>query len=962
MSSNNPPAGQSDPTGQNNPNTGGTSQPAQLEKVSAKEGPSITKLPELLGEHNWGPWKDRIARTLRHCDVEEYAMGTIQRPTDPAQAKIWDYNDNYAQHLILTNISDTEMIYVGRLKTANAIWQGLVAIHETTAHQTTIAIIRNLFHTIAGDDTNITEHLTSLKTYWERINLLGDQDFQISDLFFKIIISSSLPLAWDAFTEPYVSGRKGDATRDPKRTMTSQQFIGILKEEYERRTARAQGADNNPAQTTNQAVQTRGNLASRIGGRPQNAPGPSQGQPANPNTSTGMLCRQCGLTNHVTENCRYLGARSSIQCDNCQKFRHYADKCWAREDKSKKRKRGGNSGGSGKSKGGGGGKKKAKAERANAATEESNVTIATANTKEELAFIVDQSDTTLSTVDQSDTTLSTVDQSDTTLSTVDQNEEPNFVVEEGGIKFDASKVGQYSGFKEYDPYSGNDYRLLWYDWVADSATTSHICNAREAFSEYTPATDVTVAGVGNAKMTIAGRGTVKVTSRCEGREHILRLENVLHIPSNRNNLLALGRWEQKGRTYTGRDGILTLHDAKGMAIAKGTRIQNNLYKMQFQPRDKIRTQFDTCETGTQITFSNTSNARDWETWHRRYGHVSYDGLRKLYKRGLVDGMIIDENSPQPDCVTCIEAKMTVEPYKSLDKRYLTPGELTHIDVWGKYDVQSINGHQYYLLFVDDATRFITVNFLKKKDEASSRVKQYLTHLKTQGKHPRAIRTDRGTEFVNEPLKSWCREQGYDIQLTAPYSPSQNGIAERMNRTLAELARAMINGQRLPEFLWEHAVEHAAYVRNRAYTRVLEGETPYQAWHGVKPNVTHLREFGAPVWVLIQGQTRPRKILSKSARRAYVGFEDGPKAVKYYNAETRKVLISRNFSFPTPPERDPSPEEVVVTPDMPREGELRGSAQPSSVKESESSKRKLNREEEISDLDSPRKTRGRRTDF
>ena len=241
MTSNNPPAGQNNPTGQNNPNTsqtqtstgGGTSQPAKIEKVSANQGPSITKLPELLNEHNWGPWKDRIARTLRHCDVEEYAMGTIQRPADPAQAKIWDYNDNHAQHLILTNISDTEMIYVGHLKTTNAIWQGLAAIHETTGHQTVIAIIRNLFHTIAGDDTNITEHLTSLKTYWERINLLGDQDFQISDLLFKIIISSSLLLAWDVFTEPYVSGCRGDATRDPKRAMTSQQFIGILKEEYE---------------------------------------------------------------------------------------------------------------------------------------------------------------------------------------------------------------------------------------------------------------------------------------------------------------------------------------------------------------------------------------------------------------------------------------------------------------------------------------------------------------------------------------------------------------------------------------------------------------------------------------------------------------------------------------------------------------------------------------------------------
>jgi hypothetical protein len=90
-----------------------------------------------------------------------------------------------------------------------------------------------LFHTIATDNTIISEHLNTLKTYWECINVLGDQDFRISDLFFEIIILSSLLLMWDTFTELYVSGCKGDTTHDPKRSMALSQFIGILKEEYD---------------------------------------------------------------------------------------------------------------------------------------------------------------------------------------------------------------------------------------------------------------------------------------------------------------------------------------------------------------------------------------------------------------------------------------------------------------------------------------------------------------------------------------------------------------------------------------------------------------------------------------------------------------------------------------------------------------------------------------------------------
>ena len=137
-------------------------------------------------------------------------------------------------------------------------------------------------------------------------------------------------------------------------------------------------------------------------------------------------------------------------------------------------------------------------------------------------------------------------------------------------------------------------------------------------------------------------------------------------------------------------------------------------------------------------------------------------------------------------MTCVEAKMTVDPYKGIPKRHQDPGALTHIDVWGKYEVASINGHQYYIIFVDDNTRYTTINFLKRKDEASSRVKDYLTYLKTHKKNPQAIRVDRGTEFLNDPIKVWCCEHGIEIQTTVPYSPSQNGVAEHMNRMLVEL--------------------------------------------------------------------------------------------------------------------------------------------------------------------------------
>ena len=113
----------------------------------------------------------------------------------------------------------------------------------------------------------------------------------------------------------------------------------------------------------------------------------------------------------------------------------------------------------------------------------------------------------------------------------------------------------------------------------------------------------------------------------------------------------------------------------------------------------------------------------------------------------------------------------------------------------------------------------------------------------------SIHADEGGEFNNADLKNWCHERGIEINLTAPSSSAQNGVAERMNRTLVELARAMINARQLPMFLWEMAVLYAAYVRNRTHTKAVTGKTPYETWTNERPNVSHLREFGVPVWIL-----------------------------------------------------------------------------------------------------------------
>jgi len=193
--------------------------PGGIKKIDHAHS-SITKMKEPLDDTNWVVWRERIRRIFRLCNVEPYVYGRLMRPdpatTDSDACDLWDSNDVYAQILITNNISKDQMVHVTRLNTAYEIWQSLQAIHETKDYQIAISIQRTLFRKCASDGDDIVEHLTQLKRDWERLNVLDDADFRITDIQFKTIIASSLPPSWDVFTEPYVGRRVGVIEVDPK--------------------------------------------------------------------------------------------------------------------------------------------------------------------------------------------------------------------------------------------------------------------------------------------------------------------------------------------------------------------------------------------------------------------------------------------------------------------------------------------------------------------------------------------------------------------------------------------------------------------------------------------------------------------------------------------------------------------------------------------------------------------------
>lgn len=135
----------------------------------------------------------------------------------------------------------------------------------------------------------------------------------------------------------------------------------------------------------------------------------------------------------------------------------------------------------------------------------------------------------------------------------------------------------------------------------------------------------------------------------------------------------------------GRGGELTLITKNGIPVARGTKIGNNLYQMQVALRT-LNTKV--MSAITPQCFVTNEPAQSWETWHKRFGHIGYSGLQQMLDHDLVDGFSVDTQTPKPDCVTCTEAKQSVEPFGPHSDRKTKPGDLTHIDLWGKFDTKA----------------------------------------------------------------------------------------------------------------------------------------------------------------------------------------------------------------------------------------------------------------------------------
>lgn len=423
-------------------------------------------------------------------------------------------------------------------------------------------------------------------------------------------------------------------------------------------------------------------------------------------------------------------------------------------------------------------------------------------------------------------------------------------------------------------------------WTIDSGASSHMTRCKHLLHNYQEQEHRTVTLANGTKIRSEGTGTVLFRTTDGYQDRRLKAHDVLHVPDIEDNLISVSKLTDNGMdiTFSGADCRVFLGKHLVMSALK----ENGIY-------------FIRGETVPAKETARVVRNDEVTLWHRRMGHLHFETLDAMSKNGLVTGIPVFAAGSRDDCDHCLEGKQSRLPFRALPSEGIrrAPLELLHIDLCGPFSAPSFGGSRYLMVVVDDCSRRVSVHFLKYKNEAVDAVINFIRKAEKQtGLQVKRVRTDNGSELVNEALSTYLRDHGIIHEKTAPFSPAQNGVAERMNRTLVDTARTLLIDADLPTEFWAEAVNTAAYIRNRCSSKAVSGQIPEELFMGRRQCVSYFKVFGCLAYTWIA--TRHRAKMDPRGQPAiFVGYCEDRKAYKFYDP-TRKsgsrIFFSRDAKF------------------------------------------------------------------
>ncbi|GJR43971.1 retrotransposon protein, putative, ty1-copia subclass [Tanacetum coccineum] len=405
-------------------------------------------------------------------------------------------------------------------------------------------------------------------------------------------------------------------------------------------------------------------------------------------------------------------------------------------------------------------------------------------------------------------------------------------------------------------------------WVYDTSCGTHICNTKH--------------GLGGVRKTETSRSYWKFDLVLPN-DLVICLDNSHYAPSIIRGVVSVHRLVE--------NGFVKYFTDYGILVSK-----NNVFYFNAIPSNSIYEidKHDLVPNVNSIYNVSTKRANhnldSTYLWHCRLAHISKKRIEKLQQEGLLKSTD-DESFDQ--CVSCLSGKMTRKSFPHRPERATDLLGIIHTDVCGPLRHVSRQGASYFITFTDDYSRYGYVYLLKHKHEVFETFKVFKNEVENQlGKTIKALRSDRGGEYISQEFKDYLKACGIVQQLTPPYTPQHNGVSERRNHTLLDMVRSMMNLTTMPLSFWDYALESAIHILNMVPTKKVD-KTPYELWYGKVLNLSYLKVWGCEA--LVKRDT-PDKLQQRSVKYIFIGYPKETMGYYFYFPSENQIVVARYAEF------------------------------------------------------------------
>jgi len=432
----------------------------------------------------------------------------------------------------------------------------------------------------------------------------------------------------------------------------------------------------------------------------------------------------------------------------------------------------------------------------------------------------------------------------------------------------------------------------------DSGCTQHCTPHVDLLWNYKRAGPGHFLELGNGdNIIVEGKGTLKLkwTDPKSATSRIIEIYNVLYSSKLRYNLISQSGLAVQGwRTtyYEGKEG----NPLEAMASKKNgnkkkltwfkalTSGYQGLYQMQVVPvPNKVVSLI------TKSVKSSSTQVEQLLLWHNRLGHLNFQAVSKAIGIPLPKDLPICE-----DCIIGKQHRRSFPP--SVTPKSSTPLQLVHTDVCGPQRVASHSGCVYFVVFVDDYSRYTVTLPLQHKSEVFEAFKRYQTWAEKQTGHSlRILRSDNGGEYTSNAMGQYLTEKGIAHQTTVPATSQQNGVSERTIRTLMEKVRSMLHAAAMSHPWWIEALMTATYTKNASPARKLNWKSPCELFLGKQINLNLLKKFGCIAYTYVPKAKRS-KLDNCGEKCIFLGYPENQKAWRLWNLDKKKIIISTDVIF------------------------------------------------------------------